>query len=1461
MWLLPGGEHVRPQFQREIMRIMRFAPRVVTCVSATLVLLAGPAHAVRPTVLASPGDCDSGPTVLNAQTPNAAGLGSGVAIHGMRIAAGAPSDSIAGTNAGAAYLFERTADDWAQVAILVAGDPEPSRFGHAIAMTSDTVLVGAPYRDDLGNQSGAAHVFRGGPGGWFEEAMFTAFDGGNGDRFGIAVSIHGDLALVGSPNWDHPGSQSTGAVYVYRHEQGTWTLEGKILPATLTNGFGRSVDFDGELAIVGAHHDSEHGTQAGAAFVYQISQSATRVTWFLEDKLLPCDGSPSTEFGYSVAIDGSRVIVGRPGDAVVANYSGSAYSFRRHGSAGPWQQEAKLVPADGVINAKFGASVDLRGGRAVIGAPDGPGHTGGAYLFRQKSGSWLQVHEFPSAASNHFHGTDVAIGADFVAVGIPGARAVHAWCVSSVDGSSCHSSQSSPPQPSDTRFLVDCGTWLDTCVRRDQVPGGRLSVPLLVDRHIGPVDGDGHLIDAAQLAVNGVVSGSARLLILARRTATSGTGAPLDRVLFNGVPVPSLFGTQPYLSQWTGTWFRSAFSIPIELVKFAGLEGNGQARVCLMLPESYGCPVPGVNLVEIELDVGSMVDPDDVCLVVDWMTLDFEAAPPVLLLHGLNSGPEMTWCNTWLDGSTTWPQLLTDRGLLYDAIDLGEPDPPGPTDSMRNNAVKIGLRVAEMQNRWGVDKVILYGQSKGGLDARYYVNPGGGAANVARVIQTGSPNAGSKWADVAYLICVFTQLFLQHGDACVEALPAHMEVFNSTYASTKGVDFIALAGDYSFDLCIPFLGCADEWLELVHGEMMPNDWLVTVESVFAMDAARHLGPIVTAGSQQDALHDNLPRSQLVFDQLEPYLFLPTGTRQIAVPGTVGSRAPMGDGGTPPSAGQQAELLMGVAVAGGTTMSQALIDAAPDASFALFYSNGDLDLTLESPSGVMIDPVSAASMPGVLFVSNEAQPSGRSEWYHVSSPEPGTWTVRVFGADVAAPRGEGFSVTTWVGETDVTMDVEVDAPVHPIGGVIQISAMLDDAGTPITGVGVTATISRPDGSNAGGLALLDDGLHGDGGAGDGTYANSFVDTTQPGVYLFDVSAQGRAAGPFHRQAQLSTIISASSSVIVGVPGVTATDVDVDGLLDTLQFDVMVDVDVAGTFALSGRLVTSQGDLVALASAQMELPLGPTTWALSFEGEDVFESGLDGPYVLTDLRLVETGGQVLATVDHQTDVYVTAPYSHFDFEHAHLVLTGVNGAVAHDTDGDGDFDAVDVSIGVDAHAAGVLDYSVQLSTSSGGCALVLASTSGSQALPPGPSSLKVRFDGSTIGSAGLDGPYDVVNLLVTRSELHPFPGSVSSSMPSGGAAASGVTTESLERAALHELTGESGGGFILPAGADVRNESLQVDFVMQTPAFSASAFDAYVIPPDCNSNGIPDPCDVASGSSLDVDFDGVPDECGP
>jgi hypothetical protein len=86
--------------------------------------------------------------------------------------------------------------------------------------------------------------------------------------------------------------------------------------------FGVSVDFHGASAVVGAHFDNAGGLASGAAYVFTRDGSGV---WSERRKLLASDAAPLKMFGRGVALDGTTVLIGAPGDLVNSAELGLAY--------------------------------------------------------------------------------------------------------------------------------------------------------------------------------------------------------------------------------------------------------------------------------------------------------------------------------------------------------------------------------------------------------------------------------------------------------------------------------------------------------------------------------------------------------------------------------------------------------------------------------------------------------------------------------------------------------------------------------------------------------------------------------------------------------------------------------------------------------------------------------------------------------------------------------------------------------------------------------------------------------------------------------------------------------------------------------------------------------------------------------------------------------------------------------
>lgn len=180
----------------------------------------------------------------------------------------------------------------------------------------------------------------------------------------------------------------------------------KLIPEDGAEGdfFAWSVALDGTTALVGARHDADNGEDSGSAYLFDVATGAQRV------KLIPDDGAAGDWFGQSVALSGNIALVGAPYDNDSGDHSGSAYLFDTTTGA----QLAKLTPDDGEMGDKFGWSVALSGTRALVGAW---GHAGAAYLFDVTTGTQLAKLTADDSAVGHSFGWSVALDGETALVG------------------------------------------------------------------------------------------------------------------------------------------------------------------------------------------------------------------------------------------------------------------------------------------------------------------------------------------------------------------------------------------------------------------------------------------------------------------------------------------------------------------------------------------------------------------------------------------------------------------------------------------------------------------------------------------------------------------------------------------------------------------------------------------------------------------------------------------------------------------------------------------------------------------------------------------------------------------------------------------------------------------------------------------------------------------------------------
>ncbi len=317
-------------------------------------------------------------------------VGFDVDISGADCITGSEDDTIA-SNAGAAYVWVLDGGAWVEQQKLIASDgAEDDKFGNGVAIDGDTAVVGAPGQGVGFESDGAAYIFTR-TGGVWSEAQKLDPGGDSGDEFGYAVDLDGGWMAIGARGDDDAGGNA-GAVYMYERIGGTWVFDQKLAPPAPAgqDQFAQSLHLDGDTLVVSARGDDDVNFQAGAVYVYVRTGGG----WAFEQKLTASDGGGNDNLGWSVCVEGDRLIAGAPFAQGPGGTSGVAYIFDRAG--GVWNETQKIE--EGTIfsaSSLFGFSVALDGGLAYAGARndsiDIPFNSGAVYTFALEGGVWAEV--------------------------------------------------------------------------------------------------------------------------------------------------------------------------------------------------------------------------------------------------------------------------------------------------------------------------------------------------------------------------------------------------------------------------------------------------------------------------------------------------------------------------------------------------------------------------------------------------------------------------------------------------------------------------------------------------------------------------------------------------------------------------------------------------------------------------------------------------------------------------------------------------------------------------------------------------------------------------------------------------------------------------------------------------------------------------------------------------------------
>ena len=363
--------------------------------------------------------------LLKKVTPEAADyFGNAVAVSGDAVLAGAFHDDSGDSESGSSYLFN-LASPTPLVPAMSLNSPvtnSADRFGAAVAISGDRVLVGAPDSESGASKAGRIRLFDLGssdpksPVATIENPSPAADDG-----FGSAVAISGSLMAVGTPG-DDTGAANAGCVYVFDASASDPTIPQRLVPnpePAPGDEFGKSVAISGNLLVVGVGSDDGDAADSGRAYVFDLGGATPSVPAFVLNNPSPAAGD---RFGGAVSIWGSRVVIGAKGDDATGSDSGKAYVFDLSGPSPtvPWQSFDNPTPA---ADDHFGSAVAISADRVVIGAPEddaGALNAGATHVYLLASPATPEISLLPpSPVANDSFGYAVSTSGVRVVVGAP----------------------------------------------------------------------------------------------------------------------------------------------------------------------------------------------------------------------------------------------------------------------------------------------------------------------------------------------------------------------------------------------------------------------------------------------------------------------------------------------------------------------------------------------------------------------------------------------------------------------------------------------------------------------------------------------------------------------------------------------------------------------------------------------------------------------------------------------------------------------------------------------------------------------------------------------------------------------------------------------------------------------------------------------------------------------------------
>ena len=855
------------------------------------------------------------------------------------------------------------------------------------------------------------------------------------------------------------------------------------------------------------------------------------------------------------------------------------------------------------------------------------------------------------------------------------------------------------PLPSDTLFL---NGWSPT-IGRYLGYGSEIVIPIDIERYFGVKQ---------DLIASGALPDHADLTLYVWDVDEDTTpGRPeVDNVYFNGTYIGTLSG---HNNQWKA----NPFKVPIELVNLPTSE-NTKAE----------------NVIRIEIDTYTKYD---WLVQIDWASLSIPAAPPVVLAHGIHDSSE---------GIADLKREIEKLGLPVHVFDFRQHG----NSSIQNGGKQLKEEIQKARGKWKVDKVQIVAHSMGGLKAREYTTRyDKKGETVERVIQIATPNGGSSFATaqrIADIVGSLASFGLAHlclwladytGPAFSDLTPRNMANYNKHNQLNPNVDYTVIAGECTgWSSLLP----GGTWARLMNYlEFGKGDGIVSVESAHTMVPAHTQSPLRALSATHSGLVIGADKGGMVSttiaclkNRLVEDTTRTCSTKQLA--SRKNGRQNKASATQSLEGSSPVAIICGTQTASGMTSIPFTIRKGSATIIHLYVEQNDISsMFLASPLGSQYSKTEG----GVMIANN-----GHVRTILLDEPARGNWTLNFMPSSSALRE---YLVQIQEIDSGIELNPSLASEMVCVGDTFSISMQPKMDGTNQTGVNCSVIVQSPDSTS-----LTYPLRH----TGNGVYSGSIPAPVEgrysilPQVVISGVTYVGTLSGTAH-----------SSSATIGADaGSGPVDEDGDGMYDWLVAKVGINgADASKAYRVLAELVDADGNHIEWASGTAEA--GETFAELYFNGSHIFDYGKTAKYVVTDVRLFETGDDWEAQTDAKSNWLEVDGNTWAKFDHSLVSVAGtgtdsIDWAVGDET---GNL-SVGLDVNFDVSVAGTYNFSASLRTSEG---TLVSSAYGTASLSTlasgvvGTERISMTFSGEDILAAGEAGPWVVTDVLLwnSRNELAP------------------------------------------------------------------------------------------------------------